>query len=213
VRAVWLVAPVLAAGLVHVAVLKTGALSAMAVPLDGGRTLRERPLLGARKTWRGLLLMPAATALATSLQARLAGRLSPRATRWVGASPGCGPRPWLVGAVLGFGYCAAELPNSFVKRQLGVPAGGSAARLRWLQYAVDQADSVAGCMLALRLVCRRPAGELAAAAALGTGAHVAVERLMHAVGLRAAASPSPPGSPVAAGAGCPGRSRSSPPPR
>jgi CDP-archaeol synthase len=203
------VAPVLAAGLVHVAVLKTGALAALAVPLDGGRTLRERPLLGSRKTWRGLLVMPAATALATSLQARLAGRLRPR----LAPLDGCGGRPWLLGAVLGLGYCAAELPNSFVKRQLGVPAGGTAARLGWLQYAVDQADSVAGCLLALRLVCRRPAGELAAAAALGTAAHVAVDRLMHAIGLRAAASPSRAGSPVAAAAGCPGRSRSSPPPR
>jgi CDP-archaeol synthase len=203
------VAPVLAAGLVHVAVLKTGALSALAVPLDGGRTLRGRPLLGGRKTWRGLLLMPAATALATSLQARLAGPLSPR----LAPPAGPGARPWLLGAVLGVGYCAAELPNSFVKRQLGVPAGGTAARLRWLQYAVDQADSVAGCLLALRLVCRRPGSELVAAAALGTAAHVAVDRLMHAVGLRAAASPSPAGSPGAAGAGCPGRSRSSPRPR
>ena len=93
-------------------------------------------------------------------------------------------KPWLLGAMLGLGYCAGELPNSFVKRRLGIPAGGSAERLPWLQYAVDQADSVVGCLVALRLVYRAPPTELLLAAALGTGAHVAVDRLMSSIGLR-----------------------------
>jgi len=183
-RASWMVAPVLAAGLVHVVVLKTGALRRLAVPLDGGRTLRGRPLLGPGKTWRGVVLMPAATALATAVTVGLGRRLPPDRAPF----PGCRVNPWLLGAVLGLGYCAGELPNSFAKRRLGIPPGGRGRRLRWLQYVVDQTDSVAGCLVALRLVYRAGPVELALAAGLGAGVHVAVDRLMAAIGLRRPAS-------------------------
>jgi len=179
-RGAWLVAPVLAAGLVQVVVLKSGLLGRLAQPLDGGRRLAGRPLLGPSKTWRGVVLMPAAAALAASLAVALARRLPPELSPF----PGRRVQPWLLGAVLGLGYCAGELPNSFVKRRLGIPAGGSAARLGWLQYAIDQVDSVVGCLVALRLVYRARPAELLLAAALGTGAHVAVDRLMSSIGLR-----------------------------
>jgi hypothetical protein len=180
-RAGWLVAPVLAAGLVHVVVLKTGALSRLATPLDGGRTLGGGPLLGSSKTWRGVLLMPTLTALAASLAVALARRLPPELSPF----PGRRVRPWLLGTVLGLGYCVGELPNSFVKRRLGIPPGGSAGRLGWLQYTVDQTDSVVGCLVALRLVYRPRRVELGLAALLGAGAHIAVDLLMRSIGLRA----------------------------
>lgn len=182
-RAAWLVAPVLAAGLVHVVVLKTGALGRLAAPLDGGRTLAGRPLLGPSKTWRGLVLMPVVTAVAAGGAVAMARRLPPELSPF----PGRRVKPWVLGAMLGLGYCAGELPNSFVKRRLGIPAGGSAGRLAWLQYIVDQTDSVAGCLVGLRLVYRPRPVELVLAAALGAGAHIAVDRLMSSIGLRRAA--------------------------
>jgi CDP-diglyceride synthetase len=181
VRAAWLVAPVLAAGLVHVAVLKTGTLGRLATPIDGGRMLRGRPLVGPSKTWRGFVLMPVLAALGASLAVALGGRLRPELSPF----PGRRVRPWLLGAVLGLGYCAGELPNSFVKRRLGIPPGASARRLAWLQYGIDQTDSVAGCLIALRLVYHPRPVDLALAAALGSAVHVAVDRLMSSIGLRA----------------------------
>ena len=103
--------------------------------------------------------------------------------------PGRRVNPWLLGAVLGLGYCAGELPNSFVKRRLGIPPGGSGRRLRWLQYLIDQTDSVAGCLVALRLVYRAGPADLALAAGMGAGAHIAVDRLMASIGLRRLPSP------------------------
>jgi len=187
VRAAWLVAPVLAAGLVHVIVLKSGVLSRIATPLDGGRTLGGRRLLGPSKTWRGLLLMPPLTALAAGLEVALARRLP----RGLTPFPGRRLKPWLLGGVLGLGYCAGELPNSFVKRRLGIPAGGSVKRLSWLQYTIDQTDSVVGCLVALRLVYRPRRIELLLAAGLGTGAHIAVDRLMSSIGLRPGSGQNP----------------------
>jgi hypothetical protein len=182
VRAGWLVAPVLASGLVHVAVLKTGTLASLEVPLDRGRTFRGRPILGPSKTWRGVVLMTALTACAAGLQCRLAhvaslpAQLSPFGGRRVNA--------WLIGAVLGLGYCAGELPNSFLKRRLGIPSGAQAKRFRWFQYVVDQTDSVAGCLLALRAVYRLRPLEAVLATISGTCIHMGVDRLMSLLGLR-----------------------------
>ena len=124
--------------------------------------------------------MPAVTALAASLTVALARRLAPDFSPF----PDRRVRPWLLGTVLGLGYCAGELPNSFAKRRLGIPPGSSARRLRWLQYTVDQTDSVVGCLVALRLVYRPRRAELVLAAVIGAGAHVLVDLLMRSIGLR-----------------------------
>ena len=182
-RSAWAVAPVLAAGLVHVAVLKTNALSQLAIPLDRGRIWRGRPLLGPNKTWRGLLVMPLATAVAVRIQVgleckhpRLAA-LSVIDRRRVG--------PWCEGALLGLAYIGAELPNSFVKRRLGIPAGGQAPRLAGaLQYLVDQSDSVVGCLLMLRALGRPTPRLVLAAGAIGLWTHIAVDGLMRMIRVR-----------------------------
>lgn len=180
--AAWAIAPVLAAGLVHVAVLKADLLPGLAVPLDRGLRWRGRPLLGPNKTVRGLVVMPLATAVAVGVQAGLERRHSRLAAlsqrkRWRSG-------PWAAGALLGFAYIAAELPNSFVKRQLGIPAGGRAERYVAVQYLVDQGDSVLGCVAMLRLLRPASTSLLVAAGAMGLVTHVAVDGLMHAIGLR-----------------------------
>jgi hypothetical protein len=181
-RAAWAIAPLLAAGLVHVAVLKGDFLPQLATPLDGGASWRGRALLGPNKTLRGLLLMPAATAAAVRLQAAAEAR-SPRLAAL--SISGRGRRPWRVGFWLGLAYVAAELPNSFVKRRLGIPAGGRASRLGGvLQYLADQGDSVLGCLVMLRLLGRPPLAVLAVAGGLGFGVHSAVDVLMRVLGVR-----------------------------
>ncbi len=183
-RAAWAVSPVLTAGLIHVAVLKLDLGGRLAVPLDAGGCWRGRRLLGPNKTWRGLLLMPLATAVAFRCQAHLERRY-PRLgsiSVWGSTPPG---GAWGAGALLGFAYVAAELPNSFVKRRLGIPAGGRARRLGGaVQYLVDQGDSVAGCLLALRLLTAPPASLLMSAAALGIAVHAGVDLLMVGIGVR-----------------------------
>lgn len=181
--AAWAIAPVLAAGLVHVAVLKIDVMPALAVPLDGGRTWRGRPLLGANKTVRGLLLMPAATALAVRLQFA-AERASPRLAALSVRDPDRSG-PWTAGIVLGLAYLAAELPNSFLKRRLGIPAGGQARRLGGaVQYLVDQADSVVGCLVALRFLGKPSRALLTTAAGMGLAVHTGVDLLMRAINVK-----------------------------
>ena len=175
-RAAWLTAPILIAGIAHVAVITLDFAPRLARPIDGGRRWRGQPLLGSNKTWRGFVVMPAAAAITIAAQqalARRSRRLAALAPLARGAPP-----PWIVGAICGAAYVAAELPNSFVKRRLGIAPGESAGPGRVAQYLVDQMDSVIGCAVAVRALYAIETVDAAATALLGAACHVAVERVM-----------------------------------
>ncbi len=173
-RAVWLTAPILIAGLAHVAVITLDLAPGLARPIDAGRRWRGRPMLGGNKTWRGFVVMPAATAVTIAAQQTLVSR-SRRLAALAPLARGA-PPAWIVGAICGAAYVVAELPNSFVKRRLGIAAGTSAPRARAAQYVVDQLDSVIGCAIAVRVFYRIDTADAAASALLGAAFHVAVER-------------------------------------
>jgi hypothetical protein len=56
--------------------------------------------------------------------------------------------------------------------------------LAWLQYVVDQSDSVAGCLVALRFFYGPTRLETGAAFTTGLLLHVGVDQLMHALGVK-----------------------------
>ncbi len=170
-RALWLVAPILAAGLIHVAVIALDAVPALVRPIDGGRRWRGGELLGRNKTWRGFVVMPLATALTVSVQDVIARR-APRLGALGRIRAGGPPAPF-VGAICGLAYVVAELPNSFAKRRLGIAPG---VRSSLLQYAIDQFDSVIGCVVAVRAFYPMDAGDVFAACAVGGLSHVNVDR-------------------------------------
>jgi CDP-2,3-bis-(O-geranylgeranyl)-sn-glycerol synthase len=127
-----------------------------AVPLDNGATFRGRRLFGDHKTLRGfVILVPAAglTFLALSQIAR-AGPDVVALGIWQLPPEGYA----LLGCIAGLGFMLGELPNSFIKRQLGVPPGGAPAG-RWARgvlWAVDRLDSTVGMLAAISLVVPTP---------------------------------------------------------
>ncbi len=147
-RVFWLAAPVVLAGIVHMVVVKRNLLARLAVPLDGGRTLGGKPVFGPNKTWRGVVFMTLAPALLGALQGAAWGR-------W---ALGAGVAPFEQGAdvlalvasyaclnlALGFGYALGELPNSFIKRRVGIEAGKTSSAFF---FVLDQADSVIAALL------------------------------------------------------------------
>jgi hypothetical protein len=143
-RVAWTITPVLVAGIGQVAILKMGLLPRLAIPLDLGLQWRGRQVLGPRKTWRGVIIMTTLSALTARAQAAAARRS--RRLRAICPFDYRRVNPWLLGGTLGLGYCIAELPNSFVKRRLDIPPAQSSQRFGWLQYLIDQSDSVAGCL-------------------------------------------------------------------
>jgi len=49
---------------------------------------------------------------------------------------------FMLGFILGLTYCLGELPNSFIKRKLGIASGASVQKNRWLQILADKLDSL-----------------------------------------------------------------------
>ena len=136
-------------GAAHTAWLAAPISRRFAIPLDGGRALGGRPILGAHKTLRGFLVMVPATGVAFMLLAGLAtaGPEPPAFGLW----PLTPARYGLLGAWAAFGFMGGELPNSFVKRRLGIPPGEAAAgrRRRAVFLVADRFDSSTGMLLAL----------------------------------------------------------------
>jgi len=178
----WLMLPIIVAGLIHIAVIKLDWFRALArCPLDGRRTFRGRRLFGDNKTLRGALVMTGASALAALLLCH--------ATDSFAAAPAVSPlqvgQPALWGFLLGAGYIAGELPNSLIKRQLGIAPGAAASggpkALCWL---FDQLDSVAGALLALSIIWRPDAVLVAIVAGLALLLHPLMAAFMVVLGLK-----------------------------
>ena len=180
-EALWIFLPVVGAPLLHVWVLRGDLLRGLKRPLDGGRTLRGRRLLGDNKTWRGALLMCSGVLLAAvvlSLWPWWWDRL-PSGIRDAG--------PVLYGFLLGLGVDAGELPNSFLKRQLDIAPGSQ--RSSWSGRAItllDQGDLVLGIWVCLLPIHVLSVGEALLAFVVISAIHFGVNLVGFAVGARAA---------------------------
>jgi hypothetical protein len=177
--ALWTFLPVLGAPLAHAPVLRFDLLRGLRRPIDGGRTFRGRRLLGDNKTWRGALVMTLgveAAALALHRSTAYRDRLPPAVRD---------ADPALVGALLGVAAVAGELPNSLVKRQLGIAPGGRGAGPAGVALTiVDQADFVLAAWLLLAPVHRMSAREAAAAFATVAAIHLPINLVGYLVGAR-----------------------------
>jgi CDP-2,3-bis-(O-geranylgeranyl)-sn-glycerol synthase len=173
--------PVLGAPLLHAPVLALDLLRALRRPLDGGRTFRGRRLLGDNKTWRGALVMVCGPLLATLVLSRWPA--------WWDALPAevrdAGPA--LVGVLVGLGVVLGELPNSFLKRQIGIAPGTQRRSTAGLALTVlDQVDFVPAVALLLLPVWAMPLWQLALALLVVGALHVLVNVLGYAIGARTA---------------------------
>jgi hypothetical protein len=156
---------VLGSFVLHAPVLRYELFPALERPLDGGTTWRGRRLLGDNKSWRGALTMWLGAALAALALSRVPGywsRLPVELQRAGGA---------LFGALLGLGTVLAELPNSFLKRQLDIaPGSRRLSVLGVLLIILDQGDFVLGIWLTMAPIWvmspRQAAGAFAVVAAV-----------------------------------------------
>ena len=144
-------------------------------PLDGGRTFRHRRLFGDNKTARGLALIPA-TALAFFLLALTwsGDGLWPLTPMQYGA----------LGALGGAGCVLAELPNSFIKRQLGIAPGSAASGTvaRPLFFILDRLDSTLGVLAAVAFAVPIPPATVAWLLVFGVVLHFTLSAVTFRLG-------------------------------
>jgi CDP-archaeol synthase len=162
--------PVLGPVVLHAPVLRYDLLRALKRPIDGGRGW-----FGANKTWRGALAMFTGTVLAT-------------AVFWSWMPESLQDESWLlVGALIGLGTVAGELPNSFVKRRLGIGPGERRLTPTGVALIVyDQADFVPAIAIALLPVWTMPLDTLLLGFVAVAAVHLVVNVIGYAIGARTA---------------------------
>lgn len=177
----FLVVAMSTAGIAHVAWLKSRFAQRFAVPIDAGRNVRGRRLFGENKMLRGFVVMPIAAALAFAA--------------WAAAWPTLGMRSlWplslgefaALGLACGFAFMAAELPNSLIKRQLGIEPGMTPTQpaMRALFFVVDRCDSVLGALLVASVAVPLPPAAWFWTLVLGPCMHAVFSILLHRLGVK-----------------------------
>jgi hypothetical protein len=176
----FLLAAMTLAGVVQTVWFATPASHALAIPLDAGLRVNGRRLFGANKTIRGFAAMIPASAASFMLL----GGLAPHSLGLWDLPPLSFA---LLGASAGFGFMAGELPNSFVKRQLGI-APGAAARTpfgRAVQFAADRFDSGVGMLAAISAFAPTPWQTWVTVLTFGPAVHWSFSVVMFRLGLKA----------------------------
>ena len=175
----WVLLPVLGAPLAHAPVLRWDLLRGLKKPVDGGLSLRGRRVFGDNKTLRGALFMTAGPLLASLVLHRFGWyrRRLPAEVR--------DAHPALVGALLGLGVFAGELPNSFAKRQLDIPPGEQRKDAVGVAVTLaDQADFVVMSLALLRPIWRWRARDAAELLVVATAVHLPLNVVGYAIGAR-----------------------------
>jgi CDP-archaeol synthase len=175
----WAFLPALGGALAHAPLLRFDLLPSLNRPLDGGAAPGGKRLLGDNKTVRGALAMFGGTLAATVALHRLEPyreRLAPELQEAGGLRHG---------ALLGAAVVLGELPNSVLKRRLGVGPGERSHSPIGVALAIhDQADFVLGAWPLLAPIWRMSAREVAEAFAIVAGVHMAVNLAGYALGAR-----------------------------
>ena len=179
----YLLCPLLVAALLHGLCLAYDWLAFLARPIDAGRTLRGRPLFGHSKRWRGPIVVAAGAGLAFALQRSVLHRFDAIASLELldyAALPG-----WWLGALAGAAAELAELPNSFVKRQLDIAPGKTArGPLAVAFYLWDQLDLLAGYWLVFGCFVPPTPLRVAVSILLVGGLHPVVTVIGYLLGMR-----------------------------
>lgn len=151
-NALFLVIAMSLAGLVHVFWLKSRWSKYFRQPLDGRFMLRGRRILGENKMVRGFIAMP----LATMGVFAFFGAVRDQLPAWFASGIWSMPlnRFALFGLACGFGFMFAELPNSFLKRQMDISPGEAPAKgwLRPICFILDRCDSVLGVLIVVSAI-------------------------------------------------------------
>lgn len=180
--------PVILAGILTMIWCKLPVVQAWARPMDRGRQLKDgRRLFGENKTWKGFagyLLMGTFSGITWGVVCQLVPALG-RSNYLYAYHDNSVTYNALMGLAFGLAYTVCELPNSFLKRRVGIqPGKPSAGSKRWLFFLLDQVDSLLGCVFVLCLVYPMSVGFYCLFVLLGGLTHIAVNLVLYALKLR-----------------------------
>ena len=185
VKMSYLISPLLLGLTFHGLCIKFHWLKALTRPIDNGNSFRGKRVFGDNKTFRGLVAVAIGTAAGFGVQVLLHGILGPRDFELIDYRR---PGILLIGFAMGMAAMLSELPNSFIKRQLGV-APGSATKgfAGWLFYCLDQVDMLFGVWLVLSFLVTVTVPRILWSIVFLFAAHQVITIIGYGLGMRATA--------------------------
>ena len=179
--------PVILSGIANMAWCKSSILESTRKPIDNGKSLSDgKRLFGENKTWKGLIGYLLFNALFTVLWGWLC-----KAASWEDLDffyrhhENTFAFNLIIGVLLGLAYSLFELPNSFLKRRLGITPGKTLQGFYKVFFVfLDQADSIFGCALVVWLFYDLDLPLYLFYVLLGAGTHIIVNILLYFAGLR-----------------------------
>ncbi|OUS04679.1 hypothetical protein A9Q81_06035 [Gammaproteobacteria bacterium 42_54_T18] len=164
--------PLVIGGIIHMIVVTKDLFSFLKIPIN-------TRLFGANKTLRGFVVMPLASIPGVYLIHWLAEVRGDALTMELFSIPA-----WWLGVLLGLAYAAAEIPNSFIKRRMGVAPGETPQRFKLFFVIADQLDSTIGCLLVYVFLLQMPMLTLASTFVIAPVIALLVKQVLFVLGLK-----------------------------
>ena len=165
--------PLFIAGLLHhLLIIKYNLFEFLSKPIDFHIKLANKRLLGNSKTFRGFVMVVLFTGFSMGIiNAFLEIPLK--------------LNPFLAGMVLGLGYSLGELPNSFLKRRLGIKESSLPhGSFGLLLHILDQTDSVIGSLIFLPIIYSPSLILIIVLFFVGTALHILVDASLYLFGYK-----------------------------
>ena len=159
-----IILPLVLSNILHMLIVKRELFSLLNRPLSVA-------LFGQNKTWRGFVVVMLLNGLLFWLLSMIYHYFS-------------GLRAVETGAILGFVYMLSELPNSWMKRRLGIAPGKKPQRKAWLFALLDKTDSSLGVSLVSALLFRFDLIEFLQLFTLAVLTHIIFSWLMVFIGVK-----------------------------
>ena len=179
--------PVIISGIANMAWCKSGILKKTQIPIDKGKSFVDgKRIFGDHKTWKGIIGYILFNTLFTVLWGLLCKAVNFEYLDFFYAEH---ENTLIfnisVGMLLGIAYSLFELPNSFLKRRLGIIPGKTQTGFsKAFFFFLDQADSIFGCALVVWLFYDLGILKYLLYVLVGAATHIVLNMLLYFAGLR-----------------------------
>ena len=175
------------AGVMNSIWCKTGYMKCLQVPMDGGKCLKDgKRIFGENKTWKGFwgyVVLNTISMVLLGLFCKVVGIEA--YNMFYQGTTNTMANNLFIGFLLGVAYGIFELPNSFMKRRLGIVPGKSLTGIKKAFFVfLDQADSVFGCVLVLCFYHSMTLVFYLMYVVVGAFTHIVINMLLYLLGLR-----------------------------
>lgn len=180
--------PVIFAGAANMIFTRTDFYKKHCKPIDGGKFFSDgKRIFGDNKTWAGFFGMIFFGAFFQMLWGYVcsASESMESINELYVYYPNRTAYNLTSGALFGLSYVLFELPNSFIKRRIGITPGKTAKGAVGLAFfIIDQIDSLIGVVLVLSLLSKISFAKYCLYILLGALTHIAVNLVLYALKIR-----------------------------